>query len=61
MKIGEVIIKLRDIREKHGNLDVIVDYDENGWYASEKIEVGTHKEEGEKDYKFVNFISSNEA
>lgn len=60
MKVKQLIKKLTKLQEKHGNIDIVIDYDENGWYSSEKVEVLDHLDDGEFECKFINIKSSNE-
>jgi hypothetical protein len=53
MKIENLIIKLMKLYAKHGNLEVIIAGDENGWYGVDAVK--TFKdEEGDK---FINIES----
>ena len=54
MKVKELIKKLQKLEEKHGNLEVIIDYDEHGWYETEKVEKVDHWSNGD----FINIKSS---
>ena len=54
MKVKELIKKLQKLEEKHGNLEVIIDYDEHGWYETEKVEKVDHWFNGD----FINIKSS---
>lgn len=61
MKVGMLIAKLKKLKEKHGNLDIVIDYDENGWYSSEKVEVLDHYDDEDFECEFINIKSSNES
>lgn len=60
MKIKELIKKLQKLEEKHGNLEIVIDYDEHGWYNAEKVEKVDHYFDGECHDCFINIKSSNE-
>ena len=37
--LDEMISRLQTLKEQHGNLPVIVDFDEDGYYDAEGVEV----------------------
>lgn len=60
MKVQTLISKLEKLKDKHGNVEVVIDYETNGddddvWYPCDKVEQVTwycdHKETSEK---FIN-------
>lgn len=56
MKLKKLIKKLQELESLHGNLDVIVDQDENGHYEVTKAEFVM--DEGND---FINIKSTNES
>ena len=56
MNVSQLIEKLLAFRALHGNMDVLIDYAEDGWYELEKVQLLNDGEE-----YFVNLVSSNEA
>lgn len=55
MKVGKLIQKLQKMDPE---MDVIVDYDENGWYNLEGVELRALQED---DGEAVNLKTSNES
>lgn len=55
MKKNELIRKLQKIE---GNLEIRVDFDDNGWFELEKVSVLTDDDEG--GCLFINVKTSNE-
>lgn len=55
MKLNQLIQKLLYLRELHGDVEVIIDHDENGWFTIEELEKTDY--DGET---MINIISSNE-
>jgi len=56
VKVGELIKKLSKLKEKHGNLDIVIDYDENGYYDTVSVKPIVD-DEGDL---LINIKSSNE-
>lgn len=55
MKLKTLITELQKLEEQHGDLDVIVDQDKNGYYELEKAEFVFIEGDG-----LINLKSSNE-
>lgn len=60
MKLKALIRRLQALDEKEDNIEVVVDFDENGFYKLEKITVITDHSNAEKSTRMVNLVSSNE-
>lgn len=60
MKVSKLIKKLEKLKAKYGNVEAVIDYDENGWYASEEVKPMVHREQDSEDILFINIKSSNE-
>lgn len=58
MKLKELIRLLGKLEDEYKNHDVIVDFDENGWYDLEKVRIVV---DPESEKCFINLQSSNEA
>jgi hypothetical protein len=56
MKLVNLIIELKELHEKHGNIDVVIDHDENGYHNVEKVKKIT-----DDGNEFINIKSSNES
>lgn len=57
LKISELMGKLEAILRSHGNIDVVVDHDENGYFNALNTSV---KLDPETNEYVANIISSNE-
>jgi len=57
MKVSQVIKRLQKLKDEFGDLAVVIDMDENGWYNAEKVELAVPEED---DTLFINIKSSNE-
>lgn len=66
IKLKKLIDKLTKLHDKHGNVDVVIDYDaDNGWYDLEKVQVINNYDSSADDFAgrcdtFINLQSSNE-
>ena len=66
VKLKKLIDKLTKLHEKHGDVDVVIDYDaDNGWYDLEKVQVINYYDRTANDYTgqeevLINLQSSNE-
>lgn len=62
MKLNDLIKRLEKIKEKAGNVNIVVDYDENGWYDLEEVKLIKKVDlmNAEFEKPFVNLKSSNE-
>jgi hypothetical protein len=62
MKLKALIKKLQKIEEKHGNLDCVVDMDDNGYYNLENVKAEEDMEDERVGQRIVvNLRSSNES
>ena len=65
IKLKKLIEKLTKLEEKHGDVPVVVDYDDGDWYDLEKVQVIHYHDDSANDYSgrtdtFINLQSSNE-
>lgn len=60
MKVGMLISKLKKMKERYGNLEVVIDYDENGWWDTEKVQIVDEDFDPGESFAFINIKSSNE-
>jgi hypothetical protein len=62
MKASTLIQKLQRAIEKGGDLEVVIDFDDNGHYTTEEVSlVKDDSLEDEKPICYINIRSSNEA
>jgi len=57
MKVSLLIKKLQKMQKQEGDVDVVIDQDENGFYDLEAVEL---KHDRELDEMFINIKSSSE-
>lgn len=58
MRLKTLIKRLQALENEHANTEVVVDFDENGFYMLE--DVGFVKDENNDDKPYINLKSSNE-